>query len=551
MMKRMILLVSSLYMACAAALAGTADAATHADVARVHIRFSHVVKSGTPALMRLLTGDSEEAAAFRAAYSLAERPEMDAFADSDDGIFRVHYDLSGGNAPPPGDEDHNGIPDYVDSTLVYLQYAWRLIVVELGYGRPSFDGTLGGLPRDMIDCYLMDLSPQQVYGYTYADGTAVGASSSYITIDNDFSENIYYTKGYDALKITTAHEFFHVIHYTYFSGRESIWWMEQTAVWMEDRAWDDVNDYLNYIGFLYTERDTPLDSSSGTFMYGAALFAFHIAENYGERMIRSIWQTFKDRQSGEIENLNAVLPDGLAETISDLAVWVLFTGERANDRDFFEEAALIEDTMRPDKMALKQATRDSLTFRHYTFKYVDVEPDGGFSPGDSLYFDFEDRDGGVWKKRLVLFDSPYNYEICRLSGDHTAVQVPRPFEKAFLVLTNASRRDKYYEYVYKIKTVTAKGVAKEPAPVPFELRQNFPNPFNNSTTILYSIREKSRVALKVKNIQGATVATLVDDVVYPGLYSAVFDARGLSSGTYFVVLESGGMMTKKKMMLLK
>jgi len=538
-------------MACTAVLAGTADAATHGDVARAHIRFDHVVKSGTPALMRLLTGDSEEAAAFRAAYSLAERPELDAFADSDDGIFRVHYDLSGRNAPPPEDEDHNGIPDYVDSTLVYLQYAWHLIVVELGYGRPSFDGTLGGLPRDMIDCYLMDLSPQQVYGYTYADGTAVGASSSYMTIDNDFSENIYYTKGYDALKITTAHEFFHVIHYTYFAGMESIWWMEQTAVWMEDRAWDDVNDYLNYIGFLYTERDTPLDSSYGTFMYGASLFAFHIAENYGERMIRSIWQTFKDRQSGEIENLNAVLPDGLAEAISDLAVWALFTGERANGRDFFEEADLIEDTMRPDRMTLKPATRDSLTFRHYTFKYVDIEPDGGFSPGDSLYFDFESRDGGVWEKRLVLFESPYNYEICRLSGDRTAVHVPRPFEKAYLVLANASRRDKYYEYVYRIKTVTAKGVAKEPVPVPFELHQNFPNPFNNSTTISYSVRERSRVTLEVKNIQGATVATLVDEVVHPGLYSVVFDARGLSSGTYFVVLESGGTTTKKKMMLLK
>jgi len=542
-------LISGLLTVCAVQ-ADTARTESHAEVFLRHHVSRGVLKSGTPSLMRLLAGDSEESSNFREAYSQAMRPVMDTYTDSETGRFRVHYDLSGNDAPDLTDLDLNGVPDYVDSTMAYLEYAWQVIVVNLGYGRPMPDGTLGG-SRDVIDCYLKDLSPQSLYGVTNPDVGNSGSITSYMTVDNNFTERIYPTKGYDALKITTAHEFFHIVHYSYYGGYDSVWWMEHTAVWLEDYAWDNVDDYLNYAGFLFTDRNLPLDTWNGSFEYGASLFAFHIAQKYGHDMLRSIWSTFRDKQNGKIENMNELLPDGVIQAVSDLAVWLYFTGARANYEDFFEEAGLIVNTMKPEQRKTSKTVVDSMTFRHYTFKYVDISPPEGLAYGDSLYFDFKDRSNGLWKNRVILYRSPTNYQIMDINGDTPVIGIPRPFDKAVLVITNASQSDKSYTYLYNIDIVSSKGVKEKPIPIPFALHQNFPNPFNATTTIPFTIQEQSHVTLKIMNIQGASVATLVDGIMYPGSYTETFDAAGLSSGQYFAVLESNQSRAIQKMSFLK
>lgn len=512
-----------------------------------------LMKSGTPAIMRLLKDDSDEMVAAKAAFTENTRPVMDRFADSSRGLFRVHYNLTGKDAPDLTDADGNSIPDYVDSTLVYLEYAWDLLVNDLGYGQPRYDGLLGGAPRDLIDCYLLELSDSSspVYGLTKPDSFTGGSSSSFLEIDNGFTENVYNTKGYDALKITTAHEFFHVIHYSYYGAYDSLWFMEQSAVWFEDYAWDDINDYLNYIGFLFTDRDTPLDSSDGTFMYGATLFAFYLDERYGDSTIRQLWSTFKLRMNGGIENLNTVLSDGLPSALSECAVWLYFTGYRANSDDFYRDADIIRQYMRADKTVATLPNTDSLSFRHYTFKYIDITPQDGLAYGDSLNVSLTDKDGGIWRNKIIFYNDPHNYEVVSLSATKSSVAVSRPFERAVLVLANASPSNKYYRYVYSIDYVNAKNVKKEPIPTPFALEQNYPNPFNGTTMIPYSLDHTAHVKLRIVNLQGATVAVLADDVFGPGKHTVPFDGVGLSSGTYFAILESGGMRFSKKIMFLK
>jgi hypothetical protein len=92
---------------------------------------------------------------------------------------------------------------------------------------------------------------------------------------------------------------------------------------------------------------------------------------------------------------------------------------------------------------------------------------------------------------------------------------------------------------------------EENLPVESALTQNFPNPFNPSTTIAYSVPSAGPVTLKIYNLLGQEVATLVDDVKSSGSYSVKFDAAGLSSGTYIYRLQSGGMVETKRMTLLK
>ena len=88
-------------------------------------------------------------------------------------------------------------------------------------------------------------------------------------------------------------------------------------------------------------------------------------------------------------------------------------------------------------------------------------------------------------------------------------------------------------------------------PQSFVLSQNYPNPFNPSTRIDYAISRTGNVSLKVYNALGQDMATLVDETLAAGRYSATFDATTLPSGVYFFRLEAGTFVESKKMILLK
>ncbi|MBK7499803.1 MAG: T9SS type A sorting domain-containing protein [Ignavibacteriales bacterium] len=83
------------------------------------------------------------------------------------------------------------------------------------------------------------------------------------------------------------------------------------------------------------------------------------------------------------------------------------------------------------------------------------------------------------------------------------------------------------------------------------LEQNYPNPFNPTTKIRYSIPEYSSVTLKVFNLLGEEIETLVNSEQSAGVYEATFDASNLSSGIYFYTLKTDNFSSSKKMILIK
>ncbi len=85
----------------------------------------------------------------------------------------------------------------------------------------------------------------------------------------------------------------------------------------------------------------------------------------------------------------------------------------------------------------------------------------------------------------------------------------------------------------------------------FELSQNFPNPFNPSTEIRFTVAKNSQVKLAVYDVLGREITTLVNETMPAGSYSATFNAPGLSSGTYIYVLTAGDVRISKKMLLAK
>jgi hypothetical protein len=178
---------------------------------------------------------------------------------------------------------------------------------------------------------------------------------------------------------------------------------------------------------------------------------------------------------------------------------------------------------------------------------------------------------------------PYNYFVSWTSG--TALQYPESWcwlnhGENIMALTyedkyrpSCSNTGKYDSTAnailrgvldYMDITTDVEQVA-DLSPIEFELEQNYPNPFNPSTTIKYTIPnvtlsgvEGSRVQLKIYDILGNEVATLVDEYKPAGIYNVQFTMhnlpagrQGLTSGIYFYKLQAGDFNKSKKMILLK
>ena len=126
------------------------------------------------------------------------------------------------------------------------------------------------------------------------------------------------------------------------------------------------------------------------------------------------------------------------------------------------------------------------------------------------------------------------------------------------ILGGSSTNPHSYLYAIVAGDTTTDVAASSEVPLEFELFQNYPNPFNPTTTIKFSVESASgrtgdpaRVTLKVYDVLGRDVATLVNDNLPPGSYEVTFNAEGLASGVYFYRLRAGEFTHTKRMVLMK
>jgi minor extracellular serine protease Vpr len=109
----------------------------------------------------------------------------------------------------------------------------------------------------------------------------------------------------------------------------------------------------------------------------------------------------------------------------------------------------------------------------------------------------------------------------------------------------------------RIRTIVASGAGSTSVetiggiPETYALDQNYPNPFNPSTTIGFSIPSQKKVVLRVFNILGQEVCTLLNEDMAAGNYKVAWNTSGIASGTYFYRLQAGSFVESRKMVLLK
>jgi hypothetical protein len=111
-----------------------------------------------------------------------------------------------------------------------------------------------------------------------------------------------------------------------------------------------------------------------------------------------------------------------------------------------------------------------------------------------------------------------------------------------------------YAYVNLfLNTSNPSAVAEQPFEMPseFSLRQNFPNPFNSSTTIYYQLPQSTKVNLSIYNLSGQLITTLANELKLAGFHAAQWEASGVSSGIYLIKLTTDQFSETKKCALQK
>jgi len=159
---------------------------------------------------------------------------------------------------------------------------------------------------------------------------------------------------------------------------------------------------------------------------------------------------------------------------------------------------------------------------------------------------------------LTQFTQPYNqfsqfpYDLRRMTVDSIYDWLDCSYS-ATVNLKNASSDGKIVgSTMWKFGTVlTSVGNDGSSLPNKFSLDQNYPNPFNPSTKIEYTLQIASHVTLKVYNVLGQVVATLVSEKQDVGTHSATFEASQFTSGVYFYKINAGNYTATRKMMLIK
>ncbi|MCZ2267436.1 MAG: T9SS type A sorting domain-containing protein [Ignavibacteriales bacterium] len=157
----------------------------------------------------------------------------------------------------------------------------------------------------------------------------------------------------------------------------------------------------------------------------------------------------------------------------------------------------------------------------------------------------------------------YGFEVERIINNYQWDNI------GFVEGNGNSNSPKYYSYTdkhpqggnklkYRLKQVDTDGQFEYSNDVEvdfiikdFSLSQNYPNPFNPSTTIGFQLEEINFVTLKIYDVLGNEIATLLNEEKLAGTYDIEFNSTGLSSGIYFYKLQAGDFVQSKKMILLK
>ncbi|MBZ0263950.1 T9SS type A sorting domain-containing protein, partial [bacterium] len=266
-------------------------------------------------------------------HQIASRPELSDSLLSPSSRFMIHFTETG------EDSVAEGFPELAAQILDSM---WQHQVVDLGYNAPPLDHD------GYIHLYFENL--KRLYGRTDPEQNNGNNLRSFMVLENDFAEDVFSTHGIDALRVTLAHEFHHVVQFGYRLDRSQLSFYEMTAVWMEENTYPEINDYVNYLRDLFRRPYRSLTERNGNREYAAGIYIIFLAEKYGVEFIRDTWSQFSSN-SGlnlfeqlhvNLNNLERTPSVSHEEAAKEYMLWCIFSGDRTVPGFGFPDAPLFK-----------------------------------------------------------------------------------------------------------------------------------------------------------------------------------------------------------------
>ncbi len=266
------------------------------------------------------------------------------------GHFKIFYDTTGFEAPALVSTTlgcqrlPNTVEQYIDSVGKYFNEVWDLEINSLGYAQP---------PLQNDNTYWIDVHELGfgLYGRTFPDPNPLNSGNpsrykTYIEIDNDFCDVYPSSRGIPGLKVTAAHEFHHAIQLGAYGtwGLVDYYFNEITSTWMEDVAYNDVDDYYQYLTnslsqqsqFSYPSKR--FTEYNGSIEYSRAIWGKFIEKRYSPNIMLRSWENM--RMNTSIQAIDQALTEAggsFRQAFLEWSLWNNNTGPNCDTVKYYSE----------------------------------------------------------------------------------------------------------------------------------------------------------------------------------------------------------------------
>ena len=415
--------------------------------------------------------------------------------------------------------------------------------------------------------------------------TETNALTSFMALRNDYND--FPGDVIDIIKVTSAHEFFHAIQFGY-DGWEFGWVKEATAVWMEEVHYDDINDCHQFLNefLLNPHQGFNYDTAQG---YGSYIFFTYLTEHYVDNsFVKNYWinsinydswqqdysiQTLDqtlNQYSLSLEHVmkNFHIANGILSSNSELGEFHYNEADEfpITTPNFLTQNSLSES----DEEIVIQGTLNAFAADYYLIEIIDSSiADIGIGDCcvDILLETNYQTDTNV-TVQLTTINNNQHISISDIFSQNSQSIERNDIDSLILVVSgfnfNYNITSDYgsvtydnvdYSLTISVPSLTL-DIKKDIIPRSFVLNQNFPNPFNGSTEISFSIPYQSQTQIKVFDIKGAYVGTILDKKLNAGKHFIHLDTEfinqnSLSSGTYFYQLNTTNNQRVRKFLYVK
>lgn len=498
------------------------------------------------------------------------RPTLDKNYISAGGHFKIHYTRSGYDAVDTISTQVPGVPDYVWETAETAEYSYRILVDTLGFQPPPTDNYEG----TEADIYILNYAGS-AYAYTYPEDPVTSTAdqpydyTSYMTIDNDYKENGYNSKGFDGLHVTVAHEFFHMVQLGYnwwesnglagvSSSNGDAYFLEWNSVWFEERAYPEVDDYLAYLDYIFNYPTESIWANS--YWYCLGPFVRFILDKYdpseNERFLSEIWENIKTKYA--FQSLTGVIEEkggNLATLYNDFMRACYYTGSRYDidfavspDAVFFPELMITDD----NSGVLEEFLQFDVTVKPFASQPVMIS----FENNQYVGLEIEPSKKNVFIGSYLI-DKPASADIHRNFRTNTDVFVGeiRYNDRLMIFLTNSSMDSSYSLNLQVTKADTLNISSKILSVVanPFAWQQQKP------LTVEFQLGHfPNKLSINVYNLRGQQVyrrrLNANDYILGVNIIRIPpqdFQSKNISSGIYILQIATDKKNIMKKFTVLK